>query len=83
MTTHPTEISTELPCHRCGYDLRAHPPDGKCPECGESVAAFTPQFAEISGVTAIRAEPYTATIRKALRLLVECWSTDVASAIEL
>src|SRR3954470_16323763 len=27
-----------LPCHLCGYDLRAHPPDGKCPECGASVA---------------------------------------------
>ena len=32
------EMCTELLCHRCGYDLRAHPPDGKCPECGESVA---------------------------------------------
>jgi hypothetical protein len=31
-------ISAELPCHRCGYDLRAHPSDGKCPECGASVA---------------------------------------------
>jgi hypothetical protein len=29
---------TELCCHRCGYDLRAHPPDAKCPECGTSVA---------------------------------------------
>ena len=40
----------DLPCHRCGYDLRAHSqeaqageegPDGqelKCPECGASVA---------------------------------------------
>lgn len=31
-------MSDELLCHRCGYDLRAHPEDGKCPECGESVA---------------------------------------------
>src|SRR5882724_9800787 len=38
MTAHAAEISAELPCHRCGYDLRAHPPDGKCPECGASVA---------------------------------------------
>lgn len=37
--TAPTEpISTQLPCHNCGYDLRAHPPDGKCPECEASVA---------------------------------------------
>src|SRR5438874_8793838 len=32
------EMSDELLCHRCGYDLRAHPQDGKCPECGASVA---------------------------------------------
>jgi hypothetical protein len=28
----------ELLCDRCGYDLRAHSRDGKCPECGMSVA---------------------------------------------
>jgi hypothetical protein len=33
-----SSISAELPCHRCGYDLRAHPQDGICPECGGSVA---------------------------------------------
>src|SRR5262245_4678688 len=38
MTAQTAEISAELPCHGCGYDLRAHPPDGKCPECGASVA---------------------------------------------
>lgn len=37
MTAH-TDISGELPCHVCGYDLRAHPQDGQCPECGASVA---------------------------------------------
>jgi hypothetical protein len=31
-------MSVDLPCHLCGYDLRAQPPDGKCPECGASVA---------------------------------------------
>src|SRR5208282_2288514 len=31
-------MPTELPCCRCGYDLRAHPQDGICPECGGSVA---------------------------------------------
>lgn len=25
-------------CHGCGYDLRAHPDQARCPECGESVA---------------------------------------------
>jgi len=38
MTTSTDEISSELPCHACGYDLRAHPLDGVCPECGASVA---------------------------------------------
>jgi hypothetical protein len=38
MTSHAAEISDDLPCHRCGYDLRAHPRDGKCPECEASVA---------------------------------------------
>jgi hypothetical protein len=31
-------MSVDLPCYRCGYDLRAHPPDGQCPECQASVA---------------------------------------------
>ena len=31
-------LPAELPCYRCGYDLRAHPSDGICPECGGSVA---------------------------------------------
>src|SRR5262249_10316918 len=32
------EISAELLCDRCGYDVRAQPADGVCPECGSSVA---------------------------------------------
>src|SRR4051812_34151881 len=38
MTTHAAPTPVDLPCHRCGYDLRAQPPEGKCPECGETVA---------------------------------------------
>src|SRR5688572_1112554 len=38
MTAHTAQTSDELPCHRCGYDLRAQPPDGICPECEASVA---------------------------------------------
>jgi hypothetical protein len=38
MTADTAEIPSDLPCHRCGYDLRAHPRDGKCPECEASVA---------------------------------------------
>jgi hypothetical protein len=38
MTAPAFEKSAELACHGCGYDLRAHPAEGKCPECGASVA---------------------------------------------
>lgn len=34
-------LSQELPCHNCGYDLRAHPKDGTCPECNASIAIST------------------------------------------
>lgn len=32
------ETLTEVPCHQCGYDVRAHAADGVCPECAASVA---------------------------------------------
>jgi hypothetical protein len=38
MATQTAPTSAELPCHNCGFDLRAHPPEGKCPECEASVA---------------------------------------------
>src|SRR5947199_1938403 len=38
MPPHNDEMSVDLPCHQCRYDLRAQPQDGKCPECGASVA---------------------------------------------
>lgn len=38
MTLQTGGTAAELPCHRCGYDLRAHPADGICPECEASVA---------------------------------------------
>jgi hypothetical protein len=38
VTPRTDELSTTLSCHRCGYDLRAHPREGKCPECEASVA---------------------------------------------
>jgi hypothetical protein len=37
MTVPTSDLSAELRCHRCEYDLRAHA-QGKCPECGTSVA---------------------------------------------
>src|SRR5687767_4909310 len=38
MTARALETSADLVCRVCGYNLCAHPDDGKCPECGESVA---------------------------------------------
>src|SRR5437660_8079553 len=38
MMAYTADMSADLPCHVCGYDLRAHPQDGKCPECGALVA---------------------------------------------
>ena len=38
MTAHTAEMSADLLCDRCGYDLRAHAHDAKCPECGAAVS---------------------------------------------
>ena len=38
MIAQTAAMSLDLPCHRCGYDLRAQPEEGLCPECGASVA---------------------------------------------
>lgn len=37
VTTFTDETAAELPCANCGYDLRATPPDGTCPECAATV----------------------------------------------
>lgn len=31
-------IDADVPCARCGYNLRTLPRDGSCPECGQSVS---------------------------------------------
>jgi hypothetical protein len=68
MMTQTDEISSELPCHACGYDLRAHPVDGNCPECGASVA-------EARRVAAIPARPLwrDSDARWRRRMLVGVW----------
>lgn len=38
MMTQSPESLADLKCDRCGYDLRAHPAEGKCPECETPVA---------------------------------------------
>ena len=38
MTVHTADMSPDLLCHRCGYNLHTSPQDAKCPECGEPAA---------------------------------------------
>ncbi|HTL30459.1 MAG TPA: hypothetical protein VL282_14605 [Tepidisphaeraceae bacterium] len=33
-----SEMSSAIPCHACGYDVRAQPADGVCPECRAAVS---------------------------------------------
>jgi len=40
-------IAVDVPCRRCGYNLRGLKPDGRCPECGTDV--------RVSLVTLLRA----------------------------
>lgn len=34
----PAQVTEDVPCRRCGYNLRTLLVDAKCPECGTSVA---------------------------------------------
>jgi len=38
MSSEGSATAIEVVCDRCGYDLRAHPAEGQCPECGASIA---------------------------------------------
>ncbi|NLF31381.1 MAG: hypothetical protein GX591_10925 [Planctomycetes bacterium] len=37
LTGRPYEISIDLPCIACGYNLRGLTSDGRCPECGAAI----------------------------------------------
>src|SRR5689334_6956123 len=32
-------LTDDIPCHQCDYNLRGLDSEGKCPECGGSIAA--------------------------------------------
>ena len=37
---HPSgAVPIDFPCRKCGYNLRAQPLEGRCPECGDTVNA--------------------------------------------
>lgn len=38
MTVTTSSLQHEVRCHKCGYDVRAQPEDGRCPECNAAVA---------------------------------------------
>ena len=68
----PTEfVSKDIPCLRCGYNLRGLPPDGRCPECGFWVA----ETVERSGWCADRET--VRSVREAVQVLT------VTSAAEI
>jgi hypothetical protein len=35
------QVSEDLPCLKCGYNLRGLPLDGRCPECGTAIGRST------------------------------------------
>jgi hypothetical protein len=51
MTTTAATLHQDIPCIRCGYDLRGLSDDGLCPECGTSIATSTAQFAAKSAAS--------------------------------
>ncbi len=46
LTAMPKVMDDHLACHVCRYDLYLQPGDGRCPECGERVAATVKRLAQ-------------------------------------
>jgi hypothetical protein len=45
-----SQVVVDLPCVRCGYNLRTRRAEERCPECGESVAASFPYAKKPAGL---------------------------------
>lgn len=75
-------IQADIPCLDCDYNLRGLPPDGRCPECGESVAEALAAF-NLNGDAAVWARefgPAAATVATSLRLAGAAFAAGVLAA---
>ncbi len=71
MSETPVEtIEFDLPCTRCGYNLRGGRPTGQCPECGRSVSASVDEH--VSRVRAVLENPETLARKARTHLLGIC-----------
>jgi hypothetical protein len=64
------EVETDLPCTRCGYNLRRLPIFGRCPECGFPVAGSLPDRFRI---------PEAGRIAAALQQAARGWTVIAAT----
>lgn len=77
-------IDIDLPCARCGYNLRTRPRDGVCPECGDSVSASVDAFARLhEKYLAIRRRgvAWMTTIRTGVLLALAAWILFVSTSM--
>lgn len=69
-------LAHDLPCVRCGYNLRGLSPDGRCPECGADVCAslVDPGIKPLT-----HSNPaWVRTVREALLLLLAAAASEIA-----
>jgi hypothetical protein len=64
----PADLAHAVPCPVCGYDLRGHPDQTRCPECGRDVHAGEAMHVERRWVD---------------RALVDLWSIGVLQVVGL
>ena len=77
-TAAPATIDRDLPCHRCGYNLRTLPAGGVCPECEAPVRASL-DFHEHYGID----DGPAMRIRRGLALILVALAIAVATATVL
>ena len=77
-TAAPATIDRDLPCHRCGYNLRTLPAGGVCPECEAPVRASL-DFHEHYGI----ADGPAMRIRRGLAIILVVVAFAVALATVL